>query len=178
MKKGDFRINKATLNNVNEILFISEKTFCESYTKYNTAENMRLYLEENITLEKLTDELNNPDSEFYLALKENEVIGYLKINFGTAQNDINDKKSLEIERIYISNEFHGKGFGHSLFNKAVEIAQLHNLDYIWLGVWENNLKAINFYERNGLKAFDKHSFKFGKEIQTDILMKFDLKKKN
>lgn len=166
MKKEDLKIIKATITNIDEVLFISRKTFVESYSKYNTKENMELYLEENITLQKLTHELNNPDSEFYLALKNSSVIGYLKVNFGPAQNDLNDNQSLEIERIYISNEFYGKGFGQLLFNKAVAIAKSHHLSYIWLGVWENNVKALNFYQRNGMTEFDKHSFMFGKDKQT------------
>lgn len=175
MKQEDLKIIKATTTNIDEILFISRKTFIESYSKYNTKENMELYLEENLSDQKLIQELTNPDSEFYLAIKNNNVIGYLKVNFGAAQNDLNDQQSLEIERIYISKEFYGKGFGQLLFNKAVAIATSHHLNYIWLGVWENNVKALNFYQRNGMVQFNKHAFMFGKDKQTDILMKLELK---
>ena len=178
MKKDDFKIVKATIADSNEILFISRKTFYESFSKYNTKENMELYLEENLSDQKLIQELTNPDSEFYLAIKNNNVIGYLKVNFGAAQNDLNDHQSLEIERIYISNEFYGEGYGQLIFNKAIAIAKSHNLNYIWLGVWENNTKAINFYERNGMTAFSNHSFMFGKDKQTDILMKLELIQEN
>lgn len=42
--------------------------------------------------------------------------------------------------------------------------------YVWLGVWEKNLGAIRFYEKNGFVPFDKHIFRLGDEKQTDILM--------
>ena len=171
----DIEIIKATLADVDNLALISYKTFHESFAKYNTEEDMRLYMDEHINPQKLASEISNPESEFYLAEKDHQVIGYLKINFGTAQNDLNDKHSLEIERIYISNEFYGKGYGQLLFDKAIAVAKSHNLDYIWLGVWENNTKAIHFYIRNGMVKFGQHPFMLGNDRQTDILMKLDLK---
>jgi ribosomal protein S18 acetylase RimI-like enzyme len=42
---------------------------------------------------------------------------------------------------------------------------------VWLGVWEKNLRAISFYEKNGFIAFDQHIFQLGDDRQTDIMMK-------
>jgi ribosomal protein S18 acetylase RimI-like enzyme len=61
-----------------------------------------------------------------------------------------------------------------LFQKAVEIAQSHQMDFIWLGVWEKNEKAIQFYLKNGFEVFDKHIFKLGVDLQTDLLMRLKL----
>lgn len=174
MEKEDLKISKAAITDVDALFRISHKTFLESFAKFNTEEDMRLYMDSHINPQKLAAEMSNPDSEFYLAEKDNKVIGYLKVNFGAAQNDLNDERSLEIERIYISNEFYGKGYGQVLFDKAVTIAKSHNLDYIWLGVWEKNEKAINFYIRNGMSKFSQHSFMLGNDRQTDILMKLEL----
>jgi ribosomal protein S18 acetylase RimI-like enzyme len=55
-------------------------------------------------------------------------------------------------------------------------AKKTNADYIWLGVWEENTKAINFYTKNGFAGFDKHIFKLGDDEQTDIMMKLQLDK--
>ena len=45
------------------------------------------------------------------------------------------------------------------------------LKYIWLGVWQENPKAIQFYTKNGFEVFDQHVFKLGDEEQTDFLMR-------
>jgi ribosomal protein S18 acetylase RimI-like enzyme len=103
------------------------------------------------------------------------VIGYFKVNFGDAQTELQDKNSLEIERIYVSKDFHGKKVGQILYDKALEIAKTKKLDYVWLGVWEQNLRAVQFYKKNGFVEFDKHIFKFGNEDQTDLMMKKDLR---
>ena len=71
-------------------------------------------------------------------------------------------------------EFHGKKVGQFLYDKAIELAKEKNVDYVWLGVWEKNQRAIRFYEKNGFVIFDKHIFKLGNDAQTDILMKLTL----
>lgn len=167
---------RATLSDINQLQQISRQTFYETFASVNTAENMRKYLEEEFSTEKLSNEIVSNNSEFYFALLEKNVIGYLKLNFGQSQAELQDDNALELERIYVLKEFHGKKVGQLLYDKAVEIARQRNVDYIWLGVWEKNIRAKNFYKKNGLVEFNKHIFRLGNDEQTDIMMKLVLKK--
>lgn len=169
-------IKEIGLEEIEQLQIIGKQTFFETFADKNTKENMQKYLEEGFTVEKLTNELTNPNSKFYFALFENKVIGYLKINFGVSQTELKDDKALEIERIYVLKEFHGKKVGQILYDKAIELAIQKNIDYVWLGVWEENPRAINFYKKNGFIEFDKHIFKLGTDEQTDIMMKLQLVK--
>ena len=164
-----------TLNDLALLQKIGIETFYESFSSVNTEENMTQYLAEAYSLEKLTNELNNPNSSFYFALVNDKIIGYLKINFGDSQTELKQDNALEIERIYVLQEFHGKKIGQLLFEKAMELAIQKMADYVWLGVWEENPRAISFYKKNGFIEFDKHIFKLGDDEQTDIMMKLQLK---
>lgn len=166
---------RATINDIDQLQQVSRQTFYETFSPINTEENMRKYLEEELSTEKLTGELTNNDSEFYFALDEDRVIGYLKLNSGKSQTELQDDNALELERIYVLKEFHWKGVGQLLYELALQIARQRNVDYLWLGVWENNLRARNFYQKNGLVEFDKHIFKLGNDVQTDIMMKLVIK---
>lgn len=168
-------IKRVTATDIDQLQKIGRQTFYETFSVGNTEENMRRYLEEGFSVEKLTAELNEKHSEFYFALLNNTVIGYLKLNFGQSQTDIKDDMALEIERIYVLKEYHGKKVGQLLYNKAIQIARQRTIDYVWLGVWEKNSRAITFYKKNGFVEFDKHIFKLGDDEQTDILMKLTLK---
>ena len=168
-------IRRVTLNDIKQLQNIGRQTFSETFSARNTAENMKKYLEEGFTVEKLNAELDNPNSEFYFAMLDNNVLGYLKLNFGQSQTELKDDKALEIERIYVKKEFHGKKVGQILYDKAMQIAKQKNADYVWLGVWEENPRAINFYKKNGFVEFHKHIFKLGDDEQADIMMKLDLK---
>jgi diamine N-acetyltransferase len=170
----NIEITKAKLNDIDQLQKIGRQTFEETFSESNSEENMKNYLEEGFSIEKLTTELNDKNSEFYFATLENEVIGYLKINFGESQTELKDSKALEIERIYVSKEFHGKSVGQLLYDKSIQMAKQKNVDYVWLGVWEENPRAISFYKKNGFVEFDKHIFKLGNDEQTDIMMKLKL----
>lgn len=162
---------KVTLSDIGQLQKIGIESFSETYSSVNTKENMALYLENNFAAEKLKAQIANKDSVFYFAILEEEIIGYLKINLGTAQTDIQDKNALEIERIYVLSKFHGKKVGQILYEKAMEISEEKKASYVWLGVWEKNPRAIRFYEKNSFVAFDKHIFYLGEDKQADILMK-------
>lgn len=150
---------------------IGIQTFTETFAQDNTEEAMKQYLEDSFNTEKIKSELNNPDSLFYIAWEEDNPVGYLKVNSGKAQTELQDKTSLEIERIYVKKSHHGKKVGQLLYNQALETAEQLKKSYLWLGVWEKNLRALQFYRKNGFVEFDKHIFRLGKEEQTDLMMK-------
>jgi ribosomal protein S18 acetylase RimI-like enzyme len=170
----NIQIKKIGLNEIDQLQKIGRQTFYETFSEANSEENMKDYLEKGFSPEKLTAELTDKNSEFYFATLNNEVIGYLKINFGESQTELKDEKTLEIERIYVSKEFHGKKIGQLLYDKAIEIAKQKDSEYVWLGVWEENLRALSFYRKNGFVEFDKHIFKLGNDEQTDLMMKLKL----
>ena len=153
---------------------IGRQTFQETFSESNSEDNMKSYLDERFSKVKLTVELTDVNSEFYFATLDNEAIGYLKVNFGESQTELKDSKALEIERIYVSKEFLGKSVGQFLYDKAIQIAKQKGAEYVWLGVWEENPRAISFYKKNGFIEFDKHIFRLGDDEQTDIMMKLKL----
>lgn len=172
----DTRIINCSLEDIEQLQKIGRQTFLETFSSNNSKENMKMYLEDAFSTEQLKAELSNENSEFYFAALEEDVIGYLKINTGDSQTEIKDKNSLEIERIYVLKKYHGKRVGQLLFEKAIEISREKAVDFIWLGVWEKNPRALRFYEKNGFVKFDKHIFILGDDEQTDIMMKLQMKK--
>ena len=173
---NNIEITKINLSELKQLQSIGKQTFFETFAESNTEENMQQYLTEGFTDDKLSLELKNQNSEFYFAKLNEKVVGYLKINFGLAQTELKENIGLEIERIYVLKEFHGKNVGQILYDTAFEIAKRINAEYLWLGVWEHNPRAINFYKKNGFVEFDKHIFKLGDDEQTDIMMKLKLDK--
>ncbi|MBB4802722.1 ribosomal protein S18 acetylase RimI-like enzyme [Flavobacterium nitrogenifigens] len=164
-------IYKATIDDVKKLQSIGRQTFFETFADENSQENINKYLNESFADEKLLAELNNPNSYFYLAVSENNVIGYLKLNTANAQTEKQADDALEIQRIYVSKEFHGKKVAQTLYAQAEQMAKEIKASYMWLGVWEKNFRAVSFYTKNGFVKFDTHIFRFGDEEQIDLLMK-------
>jgi ribosomal protein S18 acetylase RimI-like enzyme len=156
---------------------IAKSTFVEAFAVQNTASDMQKYVAEFLSYEKIESEFQNPESQFYFAEADGVLLGYLKINSGKAQTESFLENALEVERIYVSSPFQGKGVGQLLFDYAVEKGRSEEFDWIWLGVWEKNLRAIKFYKRNGFVEFNQHQFLLGGDLQVDLLLKFNLKLK-
>jgi diamine N-acetyltransferase len=150
------------------------QTYLETFAHMNTPSNMKTYLEQSFNIDRLHGELLDHNSLFYFLYADGELAGYIKINESPAQTDIHDRQSLEIQRLYVAKEFQGKGLGSVLMNKAIDVANIREKTYIWLGVWERNDKAIAFYKKNGFFEFGKHSFVMGEEEQTDFIMRKNL----
>jgi diamine N-acetyltransferase len=167
-------IRSVTLDDMLQLQEIGRKTFSETFSAVNTEENMLKYLNEGFSTEKLSLELEDKNAAFYFAEMDKTVIGYLKLNVGSSQTELQDDQALEIERIYVAQAFHGKGVGQLLYDKAIQIARQQNAEYVWLGVWEENQRAISFYRKNGFVEFGKHLFKLGDDVQTDLMMKLKL----
>lgn len=150
---------------------ITELTFRQTFAKDNAQENIDEYVATSLSVEKLTEELQNANSEFYFAFKNNQIAGYLKVNRNEAQTELKDKNLLEIERVYVLNQHQREGIGKALCLKAIQLAAKYSSEFIWLGVWERNHSAIAFYKSMGFTEFDRHVFQLGTEAQTDIMMK-------
>lgn len=160
---------------VDTLLALSRKTFYDAFEHVNNPEDFEAYTAVAFTREKLLSELNNPNSTFYFALIDDEPLGYIKLNYASAQTEFKDKNAVEVERIYVLASQQGKRIGNQMIDFAINKAVEDGLKYIWLGVWEHNLNAIRFYERCGFVKFSTHQFILGKDVQTDILMKKNLK---
>ena len=145
------QIRKLDITDLENLQKISITTFRETFEEVNSEEDMQKYLDENLSLERLKSELENLDSEFYFIENKNKNLGYLKLNFGNAQTEKVEENYFEIERIYVLKAFLGQKIGQILFDKAIEIGREKNLEYVWLGVWEENHRAIKFLDWEKVK---------------------------
>ncbi|WP_438496073.1 GNAT family N-acetyltransferase [Paenibacillus sp. IHBB 3054] len=163
-------INKCSYEDLQTLQQISVETFNDTFKHQNSPENMKSYLEKAFNYNQLEKELNNVCSEFFFIFLNEELAGYLKVNINDSQSEKTGDESLEIERIYIRNKFQRKGLGKYLIDRAMEVAMIQNKKMIWLGVWEKNEKAIDFYKKIGFVQTGAHSFYMGDEEQIDFIM--------
>lgn len=153
---------------------IAIRTFRQSYEHLNTPANFNGYINRAFNTDRLISEIQNKERYYYFVILEEKIIGYLKLNIGSSQTETFDDTYLEIERIYLDASYQRKGMGSRMIAHATEIARSLQKTKIWLGVWDQNPKAILFYERMGFVRKGNHIFKFGDEDQNDIIMEKDV----
>jgi len=154
---------------------LAEDTFIDTFAEANSPENIAAYTSKTFSLEQVSNEFHLRDSHFFFARLDGEIAGYLKLNTRLAQTEQGLENAMEVERIYAKRAFQGKGIGKALMQKSIKVANNKNVDWLWLGVWEKNTRAIEFYQRQGFQIFGQHGFFMGNELQHDILMKLTIK---
>lgn len=167
-------IKMATNADAELIADMSRKTFYETFVSQNTKENMDKFMNESFTKEALMKEVGEPGNIFLLAYDEKEPAGYVRMRENNNPPELGNRNSIEIARIYAATNTIGKGVGKTLMQKCIEIAQEKKKDVLWLGVWEKNNRAIDFYIKWGFEKFSTHIFMLGDDPQTDWLMKKEL----
>ena len=164
-------IRLATEEDAELIADLSRSTFYETFAAHNIPENMEKFMNEQFKKEKLVAEVYDPWNIFILAYDDNEIAGYAKMRSGFNPGPSENLPEIEIQRIYSVTKKLGKGVGKLLMQHCLEIAKERNNNTIWLGVWEHNKRAIDFYTKWGFVKFGEHEFILGDDVQTDWLMK-------
>ena len=159
---------------IDTLVSLGIKTFRDTFDEFNTPENMILYINKTFTRKIIEQEMKQPGTVFFLAFDGRKAAGYAKIKASSAPGEHNQPPALEIERLYAHKEYVGKRVGHLLMQTCLTFAKKKGCPMLWLGVWENNARAISFYEKNGFARFGNHTFMLGNDAQTDWLMKREL----
>lgn len=165
-----FEIREVKVADLKDLHQFAKACFVDTYASQNTAENMILYLRDEFSEERILQLLTDSEIKFFFVKLESKVVGYIQLNWGKAQSETLDS-SLEIARIYVEKGFQGRRIGALLLKQAYDLGKVLGLDWLWLGVWEKNTKAINFYQKNGFQIFDQHVFKLGNDEQLDWMMR-------
>ncbi|UOG74329.1 GNAT family N-acetyltransferase [Hymenobacter tibetensis] len=153
---------------------LGRQTFQDTFAADNRPEDMAAYIAANFSAEKQLAELEDTDTVFLLARMQQELVGYAKLHFnstrGVEANKTPDAR-VEIERLYVRQDWIGTGLGATLMRRAIEEARKNACRSVVLGVWEKNTRAIEFYQRFGFKVIGQHEFVLGTDVQTDLLMR-------
>jgi ribosomal protein S18 acetylase RimI-like enzyme len=156
------------------ILKLGRQTFIDAFAAVNDPEDFKIYMNEAFSEKRLKEELSNPYCSFYISYVGEEAVGYIKLNYQEAQTDIKSTEGAELERIYVLQKYQNQNLGQWMLEQAIDLAKAAGKKYLWLGVWEENKRAIRFYERHGFEKFGRHPYYIGSDKQMDWLMKLDL----
>lgn len=142
---------------------------------HNPAEVVEDYIRTDFTVAMLAEELGDPKAVFFVVEDaDGQAVGYAKLRRRTPPPQIRQRPAIEIQRIYLLNRVIGQGLGRQLMEYCLTFARADGYVTVWLGVWERNLAALNFYARMGFSRVGWHYFQFGTERQRDFWLQKQL----
>lgn len=165
------RIEPVKSNEIQILSDISANCFYDTFYRYNTKENMDLFLAQSFNKDVLEQEAKQQYNYFFFSKSGNDILGYMKLSDAETPPELKEFNAIEIARIYVTTEKMGTGVGKSMMDFAISFAGKLTKKIIWLGVWEHNKRAINFYNNYDFKKFGEHIFMVGNDPQTDWLLK-------
>lgn len=164
-------LRTATQADAELIADISRQTFYDTFAPDNTEADIKKFLDEQFTKGRLMLEVGAPENIFLLAYIDDRVAGYVKLRDAKVPPELKGIPALEVARLYVLKEFLGSGIGAALMDAGLNIAVEKQKQVLWLGVWEKNKRAIDFYTRYGFQKFGEWDFLLGDDLQRDWLMK-------
>ena len=165
----DVRLRRITVPDATVLSAIAKQTFYDAFTGTCTEADMRSFLEDYFNENRLAKEISDDNNFYFFAEREGMPVGYLQIMEDYSSLPLMKKwKALELKRIYVLKEFHGKGIAQQLMDLTLSYAADHAYEVVWLGVWEYNDRAQQFYKKYGfVDSGHKHDFPIGNTPQTD-----------
>ncbi len=163
-------IRQAHSGDAKTLSAVAEATFRASFDAMNTTEHMKLHCRSSYSEQIQAAEISNPEIVTLLGEHEGRLVGYAQLRWGEAPGCVSAKRPGEIQRLYVIEDWHGKGVAQELMNACIEEVKRRGSAAVWLGVWERNPRAISFYKKFGFVAVGEHTFPLGGDPQRDIVM--------
>ena len=167
-------IRPAALDDAALLADLGATTFRETFETICSAENLAAFLVATYSPEKQRAELAEPTRPGWVLELDGVPAGFLQLRLGHRERGVSGARPVELQRIYVLRAFHGGGHGAALMDMAMTAARAWGADLLWLGVWENNIKALAFYAHSGFREVGEHIFKIGDQVDRDLLLAKDL----
>ena len=165
-------IRQANSNDAETLASVGWQAFDEAFGAHpkNHPDDMKLYRDEYFSAARIEADLSESDTIYLIAEINAEIAGYAKIKFGSREDCLADGKTIELCRLYALDEYIGKGVGKTLMLDFLELGTKNDCEIAWLGVWEFNYRAQEFYSKFGFEKCGEHVFQLGNDPQIDWVM--------
>ncbi len=163
-------IGKAQQQDLPAIRKLAISIFTATFEAQNNPEDFKAYMNEAFSDEKIESEFLETGTQFFVAMEADVLVGYARIRESREVIQLLGESNMEMQRLYVDKPWQGKGIADQLIAACEDYARASK-DWIWLGVWEHNPKAIHFYQKHGYEKFSEHTFILGQDAQVDWLMR-------
>lgn len=168
------KLKKATLSDIKSLQEICIEAYSKSFKGHWIKNGFDLYIESQFSETKLTEDITNPNTDYYFISFNDNHIGFLKIKYS-----INDalKDDSELVKIYILPEFKGKGIGKFALQQTINNLRTIGKKNLLLDVIDTNTNSISFYEKMGFKKTGVTTLEepfFIDELRGMFIMQLDL----
>lgn len=171
---SEITIRPADAGDARLISALATVTFFEAYFEQDEPPDLANYLAESFSADIIAKELADPETFFFLIHRGRPAVGYAKMRVKEPHSSVTSRNAIELQRIYAVERVWGTGVGEKLLGHCVDFARQKRKDVVWLGVWEENPRAIRFYEKHGFTRVGTLEFPYGDSVGVNAVMQLRL----
>ncbi len=165
------KIHEARVKDAAILSLLGQVTFNENYAfVFEDHSQLMEYCEAHFAVALMKKDLADKSKRFLIAYMNQCPVGYAKINLGASTELCSDKRSSQLERIYVLKNYASQKIGQHLKDAVIKILKSVNHQCVWLQVYPRNLRAINFYIKNGFSEIGRTPFRMGGKDHEAITM--------
>ncbi len=165
-----YKIRTANVSDAGQLALLQERTFRDTFEAANNAEDMTQHCAVSYSAAIQEAEIRHSDMITLVCEQGGALIAFTQLRWKEVPGIATRTKPLEIYRLYVDRPWHGQGIAQDVMDFILTLAKQLGSDQIWLGVWENNLRATSFYRKYGFAEVSEHIFMVGSDPQRDIIM--------
>ena len=151
-------IIKANVEHSKLIAELAQQTFSESHGHSASKDDINNFILKTYNTETIRKEFENKQVAYHLIYDNQALAGFSKIELQSPHLNISDKNITKLDRIYLLEAFQGKQLGAKLLDFNIALSKKQHQNGIWLVVWTENNKAVNFYKKMGFEIAGAYDF--------------------
>jgi GNAT superfamily N-acetyltransferase len=160
-------IRHAHADDAGRLASFAAQAFADTSRELSDAQEIADYVAEHFQPETMAGVIGNPACTTLLAWVDDALAGYAVLSDEPAPACVTQPLPLKLWRIYLGAGFIGRGLGARLMAAAHAEAHRRGAQTLWLGVYDRNVRAVQFYERFGFAQVGGQEFLFGGQIYID-----------
>ncbi|MFP2996011.1 GNAT family N-acetyltransferase [Spongiivirga sp. MCCC 1A20706] len=141
-----------TNNDIDILVPIAQKAYLQAYTSVWEQNKPEYYIQKAFTRNVFATDLKNENLAYYLIYVAKVLVGFYKLELNSKIGSYKTAEAIQLEKIYILNEFSGKGIGHASLNHIMKLASELRKKVLWVDVMHTS-PAKRFYEKMGFNTW-------------------------
>jgi diamine N-acetyltransferase len=173
----DLTIRRAGAADTAALAELAADTFPLACPPSTTPEAIAAFIAANFTVERMGEYLADADRTLLLAEEDDgHLVGYSMLIAGDpadadAAAAVTVRPAIELSKFYTRALAHGSGvIAGPLMTATLQAAAETGAAAAWLGVNEENARAIRFYEKHGFAKAGRKRFRLGDRLEQDWVL--------
>lgn len=148
---------------------IFDSSFCDTFAHLYRSEDLEAFLS-SFGVADWEEHISDARYAFRIADVDGTSVGYIKL--GPLKIPVEpDGPAILLDQLYILKDYHGVGIAHGLMDWALEEADRHGAEEMYLTVYVDNHRARRFYDRYGFEVVGRYDFMVGSHADEDVIMR-------